>query len=211
MTVEMWIIAVTRVAGSLPVLRWPFYGAILAIVVDQSDVLLMNLLDFGGVGNYQTFDKYVDQVYIGCFLAVALRWQGVDRNVAVALYVYRMAGFLVFEATQSRDILLLFPNLFEFWFVFVAAKLQFGWQEALQGRRLAIVLTAPHRPEVTSGVRHSLRALAGQLHHGRSRRGRLELPHPLLRRHELLEAYYRSRTRMSAGGANWLARRSLKR
>ncbi len=142
MTVEMWIIAVTRVAGSLPVLRWPFYGAILAIVVDQSDVLLMNLLDFGGVGNYQTFDKYVDQVYIGCFLAVALRWQGVDRNVAVALYVYRMAGFLVFEATQSRDILLLFPNLFEFWFVFVAAKLQFGWQEALQGRRLAIVLTA---------------------------------------------------------------------
>ena len=142
MTLEMWIIALTRVAGSLPVLRWPFYGAILAIVVDQSDVLLMNLLDLGGVGNYQTFDKYVDQVYIGCFLAVALRWQGADRNVAVALYIYRLAGFLAFEVTQSRDILLLFPNLFEFWFVFVAAKLQFVWQDALQSRRLAIVLTA---------------------------------------------------------------------
>ena len=142
MTLEMWIIALTRVAGSLPVLRWPFYGAILAIVVDQSDVLLMNLLDLGGVGNYQTFDKYVDQVYIGCFLAVALRWQGADRNVAVALYIYRLAGFLAFEVTQSRDILLLFPNLFEFWFLFVAAlhhrRTPLAWTTA----RLALALGA---------------------------------------------------------------------
>jgi len=142
MTTEMWLIALARIAGSLPVLRWPFYGAILAILVDQSDLFMMNLLDLGGVNNYQTSDKYLDQVYIGCFLIVALRWEGLDRNVAVALYAYRLAGFVAFEITQSRDVLLLFPNLFESWFLLVAAKLQFGWQESLRGRRLAVIVVA---------------------------------------------------------------------
>ncbi len=142
MTAEMWIIGLVRIVGSLPVLRWPFYGAIVAILVDQSDLFMMNLLELGGVGNYQTFDKYLDQVYIGAFLLVALRWQGADRAVAVGLFAYRLIGFIAFEATQSRDVLLLFPNLFEFWFLLVAAKLQFGWQEALRGRRLAAVVVA---------------------------------------------------------------------
>ena len=142
MTTEMWIIAAARILGSLPVLRWPFYGAIVAILVDQSDLFMMNLIDLGGVDDYQMFDKYLDQVYIGCFLIVALRWQGLDRNVAVALYAYRLLGFATFEVTQDRDILLLFPNFFEFWFLLVAAKLQFGWQDALRGRRLAAVVIA---------------------------------------------------------------------
>jgi hypothetical protein len=142
MTTEMWIIAAVRVLGSLPVLRWPFYGAIVAILVDQSDLFMMNLIDLGGVDDYQTFDKYLDQVYIGCFLIVALRWEGLDRNVAVGLYAYRLIGFVAFEFTQSRDVLLAFPNLFEFWFLLVAAKHQFGWQESLKGRRLAVVVLA---------------------------------------------------------------------
>ena len=142
MTAEMWIIAAARILGSLPVLRWPFYGAVIAILVDQSDLFLMNLIDLGGVDDYQTFDKVLDQVYLGCFLIVALRWQGLDRNVAVGLYAFRLAGFVAFEITQSRDVLLAFPNLFEFWFLLVAAKHQFGWQESLKGRRLAVVVIA---------------------------------------------------------------------
>jgi hypothetical protein len=142
MTTEMWIIAAARVLGSLPVLRWPFYGAILAILVDQSDLFMMNLIHLGGVTDYQTFDKWLDQVYIACFLIVALRWHGLDRTIAVGLYGYRLIGFVAFELTESRDVLLLFPNFFEFWFVLVAAKLQFGWQEALRGRRYAAVLVA---------------------------------------------------------------------
>jgi hypothetical protein len=74
MTAEMWIIALVRVAGSLPVLRWPFYGSILAILIDLSDLFLMNLLDLGGVRDYQTFDKALDQVYMAAFLFVAWRW-----------------------------------------------------------------------------------------------------------------------------------------
>ena len=49
MTVEMWVIALVRIAGSLPVLRWPFYGAIAAILIDLSDLFLMNLLDLAAI------------------------------------------------------------------------------------------------------------------------------------------------------------------
>ena len=127
----MWIIALVRVAGSLPVLRWPFYGSILAILIDLSDLFLMNLLDLGGVRDYQTFDKALDQVYMAAFLFVAWLWGGVERAVALALYGFRMLGFVAFEVTGSRDILLLFPNLFEFWFVFCAWRRHVGWELAL--------------------------------------------------------------------------------
>ena len=164
MTTEMWIVALARIAGSLPVLRWPFYGAILAILVDQSDLFMINLLDLGGVNDYQSFDKYLDQVYIGAFLVVALRWQGVDRAVAVGLFAYRLIGFIVFEAMQSRDVLLLFPNLFEFWFLLVAAKLQFGWQEALRRAASRRRAGCARHPQAIPGVRYPLPALAGRFH-----------------------------------------------
>jgi hypothetical protein len=121
MTLEVLLIAAIRIAGSLPVLRWPLAGAILAILVDLSDLLLMNVIDLGGVPDYQRLDKVLDLVYMGTFLVVALRWSGPDRWVAVALFAWRMIGFVAFEATGERALLLVFPNVFEPWFLLVAA------------------------------------------------------------------------------------------
>ena len=121
MTAEILVIAAIRICGSLPVLRWPLAGGILAILVDLSDLLLRDVLELGGVGDYQTLDKWLDQVYMATFLVVALRWSGVARTVAVALYAYRMVGFVLFELTADRGLLLVFPNVFELWFLLVAA------------------------------------------------------------------------------------------
>lgn len=120
MTGEMLIIAAARILGSLPVLRWPFIGGLAALLVDQSDLFMMNLIDLGGVTDYQRFDKHLDQMYMLTFFAVALRWEAVPRTIAAALYGYRLVGFLAFEVTGNRDILLFFPNVFEFWFLLVA-------------------------------------------------------------------------------------------
>ncbi len=120
MTLEVLVIALVRIAGSLPVLRWPLAGGILAILVDLSDLLLMDVLDLGGVPDYQRLDKLLDLVYMATFLAVALRWSGPDRWVAVVLFGWRMVGFVAFEATGERGLLLVFPNVFEPWFLLVA-------------------------------------------------------------------------------------------
>ena len=141
MTLEVLVIAAIRIAGSLPVLRWPLAGGLLAILVDLSDLLLLDLLDLGGVPDYQGLDKWLDQVYLGCFLVVALRWAGPARTVAIALYTFRLVGFVAFELTHERALLLLFPNVFEFWFILVAA-LGAARVAAWSTTRLGVVIVA---------------------------------------------------------------------
>ena len=136
MTLEEIIVAVARVIGSLPVIRWAFVGAIIAVLTDFSDLFMMNLLDLGGLRNYQVFDKWVDLVYMGTFLLASLRWSGVPKKVSIGLFSYRILGVILFEITSQRSILLLFPNVFEFWFIFVAGirlfkpKYEINWPRA---------------------------------------------------------------------------------
>ena len=125
MTAEELLITVARVAGSLPVLVWPFAGAIVAIMVDLADLFMMNLLDLGGVSDYQSLDKRLDLVYMAMFLVVVLRWNGTSRSVGIGLFAYRIVGVAAFEITNEREVLLFFPNVFEFWVLFVAAAARF--------------------------------------------------------------------------------------
>lgn len=141
MTLEILVIAAIRIAGSLPVLRWPLAGGLLAVLIDLSDLLLRDALDLGGVGDYQSLDKWLDQVYLGAFLVVAWRWGDPARSIAAVLYVYRLAGFALFELTGERLLLLVFPNVFELWFLLVAAAGPAGvagWSRT----RIAVVLLA---------------------------------------------------------------------
>ena len=43
-------------------------------------------------------------------------------------FVFRIFGFVAFEFTESRWVLMLFPNVFEFWFVAIAAQ-RHWWPE----------------------------------------------------------------------------------
>jgi hypothetical protein len=46
---------------------------------------------------------------------------GTERTISIDLYAFRIIGFLAFELGVQRAVLLLFPNVFEFWFLFIAA------------------------------------------------------------------------------------------
>ena len=137
-TWQMVAIAGYRVAGSLPVLRWPFAGALLALLVDFGDLFLMDWL--GGIPDYQRFDKVCDLAYMATFAVVALRWRPLERNVALALLALRLAGDALFEVTGAREVLFAFPNLFEFWFIFVAARDRFRPAARIDARAASIAL-----------------------------------------------------------------------
>lgn len=145
---EEWIIAAIRVLGSLLVLRWALAGGIIAVVVDFSDLFLKNLLDLGGVSDYQAFDKWLDQVYQACFLVAAWRkFPVVPKRVALGLFAFRLLGFGLFEATGARGVLLVFPNVFEFWFLAVAAVLRFRPSWRWSAKRTALLLAAVAIPK----------------------------------------------------------------
>jgi len=89
-----------------------------------------------GFDGYQSFDKWTDQVYLVAFLIVALRdFAPGPRMVAAGLWLFRFVGFVAFEAGWApREALILFPNLFEFWFLAVAFTMRyrpgFAWTPA---------------------------------------------------------------------------------
>jgi hypothetical protein len=138
MTWQMLAIGLYRVAGALPVLRWPFAGALVALLADFGDLFLMDWL--GGIADYQRFDKVCDLAYMTTFAFVALRWRPPERNVALALLGWRLIGDVLFELTGARELLFLFPNLFEFWFIFIAARDRFRPLARLDARATVVAL-----------------------------------------------------------------------
>jgi hypothetical protein len=139
-----------RIAGSLFVLRWPFWGALVAVVCDLCDLLLFNVFvaygGWSGFAGYQAFDKWADQVYLAAFLIVAVRdFAPLAKWVAVALWLLRLVGFIAFElGAMPREALILFPNLFEFWFIAVAFTMRFrpsfAWTPARTVSALGLLL-----------------------------------------------------------------------
>src|SRR3972149_4204940 len=118
---EKLIIGAVRVLGALPVLRWAFVGGLVAIAADGSDVFLMNLLDLGGLGDYQHFDKFADQAYLLTFLVVALRWQGPPRSIALGLYASRPINHAHELAPEQRSHPGRDRRPADRWFLFVAS------------------------------------------------------------------------------------------
>lgn len=145
-------VGVYRVAGSLLVLRWPFWGGVAAVACDLLDLLLFDIAvrvgGWPGFGDYQAFDKWVDQVYLGAFLVVALRsFAPGPRVVAAGMWLFRFIGFATFEAGLApREALVLVPNLLEPWFIAVAFTTRyrpgFDWTTRRAAGVLAVLLVA---------------------------------------------------------------------
>jgi hypothetical protein len=93
---------------------------------------------------------------------MALRWSGIERSIAVGLYVFRLVGFVAFELTGDRMLLLAFPNVFEPWFLAVAAihhwRPGFSWRPATTAGVLAVLVAIK---EVQEWALHGARLFDG--------------------------------------------------
>ena len=124
MTPEEALAGSLKLLFALAVLRWPLPGAVLSILADGLDVVVMNYVDLGGGGirDYHAFDKATDVFGYATFLLVALRWHGRDRSIAALLAALRLTGIALFELTGWRGALIACPNLFESWFLYVLLR-----------------------------------------------------------------------------------------
>jgi hypothetical protein len=121
-----------RVLIPLTILRWPIGGVLASLIVDALDVVLVDALarafgeplEFGAF--YSQIDKWLDTWYLGLAAFMAWRWpEPMLRWAALALFAWRLVGVILFEATASRELLLVFPNLFENFYLFVAIVRRF--------------------------------------------------------------------------------------
>ena len=117
---ELVVIAV-RLLVPLLILRYSLVGGLAAMLVDATDVILIELIPGGSFGShYAQLDKLLDSYYLTLELVVAWRWSSpYARLPAIFLFVYRAVGVVLFELTERRIMLFLFPNLFENWWLYV--------------------------------------------------------------------------------------------
>ena len=112
-------IVLLRLVVPLAILRRPLAGGIAAMLLDGADVILIELFQESGFTNYHTLDKFLDTYYLALEAFVSLRWDSVlAQRASLALFFYRLLGFVLFELTGRRIFLFLFPNLFENFFLY---------------------------------------------------------------------------------------------
>lgn len=144
---ELVVIAL-RLGAPLLIFRWWLTGGIVAMLLDAGDVVLVDVLGLGGFGDhYVRLDKLLDSYYYAIELMVALRWQNPwTRIPAVALFVDRIVGAVLFESLGIRALLFAFPNLFENWWLYcvvvgrwLPALEPHGWKSTLVPLALLLV------------------------------------------------------------------------
>jgi len=142
------IVVLVRLIVPVSIFRWPLAGGLAAMLVDALDVVLIEIVGQGGFSHYAALDKGLDMYYLSFELLVSLRWEPLARWTSAALFAYRAAGFVAFEATQARVFLLIFPNVFEnFYLAYLAVrKVAPAWQ--LTPRRLAALLALVTIPKL---------------------------------------------------------------
>ena len=150
LTLGQAVVISLRLVVPLLILRRPLLGGVLAMLLDGGDVIVVDLFGPGGMGNhYHRLDKYLDLYYLALEAAVSLRWaEMLPRRTSIALFLYRLLGVVLFEATGIRTILFFFPNLFENFFLFYLLRKRYCPGLQLDGwGRIAVVLALLYIPK----------------------------------------------------------------
>src|SRR3954471_17996767 len=114
-------IVLARLAVPLLIPRLPLV-IVAALDLDALDNSLLGWLtdvDLGPDGSYQSVDKALDIYYLAiAYLSTRRNWTSSPaRRIGQALFYYRLVGVLAFEVLDSRAMLLVFPNTFEYFFI----------------------------------------------------------------------------------------------
>ena len=118
--VDYVFVAVVGARFLMPLLipRFPLPAVVGCLVLDGIDQSVFQWFGYDPPG-YQSYDKAMDVYYLAiAYLATLRNWASLPAYaVGRFLYFYRLVGVVVFELTQLRAVLLIFPNTFEYFFI----------------------------------------------------------------------------------------------
>ncbi len=116
---ELFGLTVFRFLVPLTIFRFPLLGGLAAIGADALDWHILQPTTAEDYQRYQSWDKLLDLYYLTIEAYVASRFTNMlIRRISVLLFFYRLVGVLLFELLQFRFLLVIFPNLFESFYLF---------------------------------------------------------------------------------------------
>ncbi len=136
----MWLIILIRLIFPLAIFKQPLAGGILAILWDYFDLELINTFDPHNIKYYQSVDKLLDAYYLSIEAYVFTRTKNkLVKVTALALFFYRLIGMAAFEITQSKELLVIFPNTFEYIYLIYLTQLKLFKKDLLEKRYLFLI------------------------------------------------------------------------
>jgi hypothetical protein len=118
--VVMLVVLGLRLFVPLAIPKYPLPAGILSLVIDGLDKGIFQAFTDMNLDWYQGYDKALDVYYLAiAYLSTMRNWSNLPAfGMSRFLWYYRLVGVLLFEFSQIRAMLLLFPNTFEYFFLF---------------------------------------------------------------------------------------------
>lgn len=134
-----WVVAGARFLLPLMIPRFPLPGILASLVLDAVDQTIFQQFTGLALEGYQGYDKALDIYYLTvAYISTLRNWSSrFAFRVSRFLFYWRLAGVALFELTQLRWLLLVFPNTFEYFFVFYVAY-GLRWDPEGMSKRLLI-------------------------------------------------------------------------
>ncbi len=133
------IVAVVLSRFLVPLLipRFPLPAIIASLVIDAVDGTILEKLTGSEPEGYQSYDKALDIYYLAiAYVSTMRNWRYLGAfQISRFLFYFRMLGVTAFELSGARWVLIVFPNTFEYFFI---------WYEALRTRWNPIKLAVGH-------------------------------------------------------------------
>jgi len=131
-----WLVAGARFLVPLSIPRFPLPGILASLILDAVDQTIFQQFPGLDLSSYQGYDKALDVYYLSIAYVSTLRnWKNLFA-FQVSLY-WRLVGVALFELTQLRPLLLIFPNTFEYFFIFYEAY-RLRWDPNGMSKKLVI-------------------------------------------------------------------------
>ena len=132
-----------RLLLPLTIPYFPIVGVVSCLLLDAVDQTIFQQFPAIPLDSYQSYDKALDIYYLTItYLSTFRNWTNQPAfRVNQALFYYRLVGVAAFELTQIRALLLVFPNTFEYFFIFYEL-VRMRWDPARMSRKMVIVAAA---------------------------------------------------------------------
>ncbi|AAM32440.1 hypothetical protein DU80_06200 [Methanosarcina mazei] len=138
-----WALVMARFLIPLSIPKYPLPGIIASLVLDAIDKTIFQLFTDLPLDDYQGYDKALDIYYLTITYLSTLRdWSNLFAfRLSRFLFYYRLVGAALFGITHLRALLFIFPNVFEYFFIFYEA-VRLKWDPQVLTKNKLIITAA---------------------------------------------------------------------
>ncbi|MGB3716575.1 MAG: hypothetical protein WA996_19315 [Candidatus Promineifilaceae bacterium] len=145
--IVFWVVVLSRFLVPFTIPRFPLPGILACLIIDAVDQTIFQQFTNLELTGYQGYDKALDIYYLViAYISTLRNWTNLFAfRVSQFLLYYRLFGVTLFELTYSGDgprwLLLIFPNVFEYFFIFYEI-VRLRWDPVKMTKRFVIISAA---------------------------------------------------------------------